>query len=174
MANLPLAFGEIVIGGVILMTGLSGKSIGQVINGQFSLSGFGATPGSSLADNSGSSGTGPSTVGSGSAAVDIHGTGQVTPQLLQQVGAPHGWSGQEIADWNQVISMESGGNPHAVNPSSGAAGIAQFINGFSEYFTYGGNPNTVQGQLTAMANYIKQRYGSPSAALAHEQQFHWY
>jgi hypothetical protein len=62
----------------------------------------------------------------------------------------------------------------ARNPSSGAYGLAQFINGPSEYFQYGGNPNTAVGQLTAMMNYIRQRYGDPNAAWAHEIAHNWY
>ena len=69
---------------------------------------------------------------------------------------------------------EAGWNMTAVNPSSGAYGLAQFINGPAEYFQYGGDPNTALGQLTAMLNYIGQRYGSPNAAWAHEQSSHWY
>jgi hypothetical protein len=93
---------------------------------------------------------------------------------LQQLAAQHGWSGPQIADWEQVINIESGGSLTATNRSSGAYGIAQFIQGPSEYAQYGGSANTVQGQLTAMANYIAQRYGTPAGALAHEHSAGWY
>jgi len=83
-------------------------------------------------------------------------------------------SGQQLTCWLNVIAAESSGNLTAQNPSSGAYGIAQFINGPSEYATYGGNATTVQGQITAMGNYISQRYGTPCAAWAHEQSSHWY
>jgi len=80
--------------------------------------------------------------------------------------------------WNclvNVINAESGGNLTAQNPSSSAYGIAQFINGPSEYATYGGNSTTVLGQMPAMINYIKQRYPSaPCEAWGHEQADHWY
>ena len=96
-----------------------------------------------------------------------------------------GWDSQEIKDWAGVIAAESGGNPAATNSSSTAAyGIGQFFApapnnqvlpraqqiaaNKEKYRTYGGNPNTVIGQLTAMANYIKDRYGTPAKALAHE------
>jgi hypothetical protein len=69
---------------------------------------------------------------------------------------------------------ESGWSTTARNPSSGAYGIAQFINGPSEYYQYGGNPNTAAGQILGFYNYIRQRYGSPSAAWAHEVNFGWY
>jgi hypothetical protein len=52
--------------------------------------------------------------------------------------------------------------------------MAQYINGPSEYYQYGGDPNTAAGQATAMLNYIAQRYGDPISAWAHEQNYGWY
>lgn len=100
--------------------------------------------------------------------------GDVTTNQLSSISAAKGWGASEISAWAQLIPLESNGTINDVNPSSGAAGIAQFINGFSEYFKYGGNPGTVVGQLTAMANYIEQRYGTPSAALAFHLAHGWY
>jgi len=84
-----------------------------------------------------------------------------------------GW-GNQWGDLNYLEMREAGYNLRAVNPSSGAAGIAQFINGFGEYYQYGGNPNTAVGQITGFFNYIRQRYGNPSNAAAHERAFNWY
>jgi hypothetical protein len=69
---------------------------------------------------------------------------------------------------------EAGFSTTAQNPSSGAYGMAQFINGPSEYALYGGNSTTAAGQAVGMVNYIKSRYGTPAAAWAHEQAFGWY
>lgn len=91
--------------------------------------------------------------------------------IVDQISRQKGWN---PADWLGVISLESGGSMTATNPSSGAYGIAQFIQGAGEYYQWGGNPNTLSGQLVAMANYIASRYGSPTAALAHEHALHWY
>jgi hypothetical protein len=85
----------------------------------------------------------------------------------------YGWAGQWGA-LNAVAMRESGWSLTARNPSSGAYGIAQFINGPSEYYQYGGNPGTVAGQVIAFFNYIRLRYGNPSAAWAHELNFGWY
>jgi hypothetical protein len=63
---------------------------------------------------------------------------------------------------------------NARNPSSGAYGLAQFIQGPSEYYKYGGNPNTAVGQLTAMMNYIAKTYENPNNAWAHEIAYNWY
>jgi hypothetical protein len=100
--------------------------------------------------------------------------GPVTPASLQSLAKARGWDQNEVNSWLRVIQMESGGSTTAQNPKSSAYGIAQFINGPSEYAQYGGDANTQAGQLTAMANYIKQRYGTPSAAVAFHLQHNWY
>jgi hypothetical protein len=84
------------------------------------------------------------------------------------------WPASMWPAFNYVEMREAGYNLHALNPSSGAYGVAQFINGPSEYFQYGGNPSTFQGQFTGMFNYIRQRYNNPVAAAAHESAFNWY
>jgi hypothetical protein len=85
-----------------------------------------------------------------------------------------GWTG---AQWQALVNVEmreAGFSLTAQNPSSGAYGMAQFINGPGEYAQYGGNATTYSGQAAAMVNYILQRYGTPAAAWAHEQQYGWY
>lgn len=94
--------------------------------------------------------------------------------LMQQMAAAKGWTGSQWAALNAVEMAEAGYSLTATNPGSGAYGLAQFINGPSEYAQYGGNANTAAGQITGMLNYIAQRYGTPAAAWQHEQQFHWY
>jgi hypothetical protein len=94
---------------------------------------------------------------------------------LKSAAAKHGWtSAAEWAALNNVEMREAGYSLTAKNPGSGAYGMAQFINGPSEYAQYGGNATTYAGQATAMANYIAQRYGDPIAAWAHEQAYGWY
>jgi hypothetical protein len=101
--------------------------------------------------------------------------GQISYATVAAIGQNKGWNKQQIDDWfYRLIPSESPGTLTAQNPTSNAYGIAQFINGPREYYTYGGNPNTVQGQLTAMANYISQRYGDPSTAWAFHKKNNWY
>jgi len=95
-------------------------------------------------------------------------------QLAMKMAALIGWTGNLWSALNNVAMAESGWSMTARNPGSGAYGIAQFINGPSEYAQYGGNATTMTGQLIAFFNYIKQRYGNPAAAWAHEQVDHWY
>lgn len=100
--------------------------------------------------------------------------GLISQAMLEAIGKKHHWSQAQINDWWNVIRAESNGTLTDTNSSSGAYGIAQFINGPSEYYQYGGNPHTVMGQLTAMANYISQRYGDPSRAWSFHLAHNWY
>jgi len=95
-------------------------------------------------------------------------------QAFQKVAAAKGWGAALLADWVNVEMREAGFSLTATNPTSGAYGMAQFIQGASEYAQYGGNSGTYIGQAVAMANYISQRYGTPAAAWAHEQSMNWY
>jgi colicin import membrane protein len=113
----------------------------------------------SLASGGSGSSSAPAATGTSGAPA----AGQAT---LTQVAKQHGWDSAEIAAWDQIIALEDASwSLTAKNPTSPAYGIAQFIQGPSEYATYGGDVGTVVGQLTAMANYIAQRYGTPTAAL---------
>jgi hypothetical protein len=107
-------------------------------------------------------------IGSGGAS------GGIIQAMMQTMAAAKGWTGAELSALFDVEQREAGFDMTATNPTSGAYGLAQFINGPSEYAQYGGNSTTAQGQITGMLNYISSRYGDPIAAWAHEQQFGWY
>lgn len=125
----------------------------------------------------------PGTGGARYATPTGGGVGALAPDLTKLAGQ-HGWNAADVTDWEAVINRESGGNQYATNSSTGAYGIAQMLGSggspsnmgpnYQKYYSYGGNPNTVWGQLVAMANYIKERYGSPAGALAHENSYGWY
>jgi phage-related protein len=100
--------------------------------------------------------------------------GGIIQAMFASMAAAKGWTGAELTALLEVESREAGFNMTAQNPSSGAYGLAQFINGPSEYAQYGGNSTTASGQITAMLNYISQRYGDPIGAELHEQNFGWY
>ncbi len=76
--------------------------------------------------------------------------------------------------FDEVISHESSWRVFAVNPSSGAYGLAQALPA-EKMFTAGPdwmfNPVT---QLRWAYRYMNERYGSPAAAWAFWQQHHWY
>ncbi|MFN8078032.1 MAG: hypothetical protein U0Q19_00560 [Kineosporiaceae bacterium] len=94
--------------------------------------------------------------------------------LAKLLLADFGWSASQYAPLEKLWMRESGWRWNAVNPSSGACGIAQALpcskmSSFgSDYRT---NPIT---QIRWGLDYIKDRYGSPSAAWAHSQATGWY
>ncbi|HEX5247808.1 MAG TPA: hypothetical protein VFW41_11835 [Gaiellaceae bacterium] len=99
-------------------------------------------------------------------------TGATAPQQYALTQLPkYGWdTPSESAALNALWTRESGWSPTAVNPKSGAKGIPQEL-GHTVPASYDTDPRV---QITWGLNYIKQRYGSPAAAWAHEQQFGWY
>jgi hypothetical protein len=79
-----------------------------------------------------------------------------------------GWGPDQMPPLVRLWNRESGWNSFAVNPSSGAAGIAQSL---------GHGPVRLGddvGQINWGLNYIKGRYGSPAAAWGHEVADNWY
>ncbi len=95
-------------------------------------------------------------------------------QIAMEMLPGYGWSSTEFSCLNSLWEQESGWNPYAANPSSGAYGIPQALPG-SKMATAGpdwqGNPAT---QITWGLGYIQSTYGSPCGALAHESAVGWY
>ncbi|MER7705364.1 transglycosylase SLT domain-containing protein [Kitasatospora sp. NPDC097605] len=113
----------------------------------------------------------------GAAAVTALGAGLVpatasaaTPQTIAAQIVP----ANQLASFSQIIAHESSWNVTAVNPSSGAYGLAQALPG-SKMATHGAdwktNPTT---QIRWALDYMNDRYGSPNNAWAFWQTHHWY
>jgi hypothetical protein len=83
--------------------------------------------------------------------------------------------GENFSAWNYVAMRESGWNQFALNPSSGAYGIAQALPPtkypFAGQAAGGSNP---AAQISWMEGYMQSRYGGAVGAAAHEQAFNWY
>jgi TP901 family phage tail tape measure protein len=85
-----------------------------------------------------------------------------------------GWGPSEWGPLQALWERESGWNYLAKNSSSGAYGIPQSLpaskmaSAGSDYLT------NFRTQINWGLGYIHGRYGSPSAAWAHEGQFNWY
>lgn len=96
-------------------------------------------------------------------------------KIARLLTGPLGWSsGSEWDDLVKLWQRESGWSVTAKNPASGAYGIPQALPG-SKMASAGKNWQTsAQVQIAWGLAYIKGRYGSPSAAWEHEQQFGWY
>jgi hypothetical protein len=86
----------------------------------------------------------------------------------------YGWDSGQFGCLQSLWDRESGWNPFASNPNSGAYGIPQALPG-SKMASAGAdwqtNPLT---QIRWGLGYIQQVYGSPCAAWNHEQAAGWY
>ncbi len=131
----------------------------------------------------GSAGPSEGASGGGSAPAGDTGASSATAAKNQAIGkllaAPYGWAtGQQWADLVSLWNRESGWNNHAENSTSGAYGIAQALgHGPTNQYPAGpANPpiSSAAAQIAWGLSYIKQRYGSPSAAWAHETSAGWY
>jgi trimeric autotransporter adhesin len=173
--NQAVSFGLLGAGGILLTKALTGSSFAEVVKGH---PGAVADTGSTL--TVAGAGTAITSAASTAAAATVPGTGaaaigQVKWSTLRALAAQYGWSASEITDWISVIGAESGGDPSSLNKSSGAYGIGQFLGKTkTEYAPYGATSADPVAQLTAMAKYIHDRYGTPANAWAHEQSAHWY
>lgn len=80
-----------------------------------------------------------------------------------------GWDAGEWPSLQALWTQESGWNDESVNPSSGAYGIPQSL-GHGHPYDLGDAP----AQIAWGLHYIRERYGSPSAAEDHEKAYNWY
>jgi hypothetical protein len=95
-------------------------------------------------------------------------------QVAQQMLGRFGWSANQFRCLYPLWEHESGWNPSAENPGSGAYGIPQSLPG-SQMASAGADWQTnVATQIKWGLTYIQGRYGSPCGAWAHEQSSNWY
>ncbi len=94
--------------------------------------------------------------------------------IAQQKVLARGWGSGEYQCLETLWQRESGWNPYAANPSSGAYGIPQALPG-SKMASAGSdwqtNPAT---QIEWGLGYIAGRYGTPCGALGHSNSVGWY
>ena len=92
----------------------------------------------------------------------------------RSMAASRGWTGNQWLALKELWTRESNWRHTALNPSSGAYGIPQALPA-SKMASAGGdwriNPAT---QIAWGLGYIKQRYGTPAAALAWHNSHNWY
>ena len=110
--------------------------------------------------------TGGSTSGSGS-------SGSVQ-DAVKAAFSDRGWDkGAQWSATDYIVDHESGWNPTARNPSSGAFGLFQFLGATKDQYLPDENPDPgVQGQ--AGKRYIGDRYGTPTAAEEFWKAHNWY
>lgn len=86
-----------------------------------------------------------------------------------------GFDPSQWGDLDWIMNRESGWNPGARNPSSGAYGLFQFLGHQGDkYGQLGGYSSDAYEQGRAGMAYIKDRYGDPAAARQFWQVHGWY
>ena len=91
----------------------------------------------------------------------------------------HGWQTSQADALVELLNRESSWSATADNPRSTAFGLFQFLRSTAEIYGQNhpdldGIAPTVEDQVTAGFRYIVERYGTPSAALAHHDRRNWY
>jgi hypothetical protein len=166
-------------GGLFLWSGLKGAKIStaarSLLQGQ-QPAGTNANP-ISGAGFAGQFASGSPAAGGGAPAAPASITGNVATGKF--MATAYGWGSG--AQWNALYALwqkESGWSNTAQNASSGAYGIAQALgHGPTNQYPAGpANPPTssASAQIAWGLSYIKQTYGSPVNAWAHEQANNWY
>jgi TP901 family phage tail tape measure protein len=110
----------------------------------------------------------------GSSGLGSVATGPVVKMAKEMVG--NVWGMGEWSPFNSLEMSEAGWNPRAVNPESGAAGLAQALPP-SKYpkgaWPYQG-PESAKKQLEWMVGYVKDRYQTPANAWSEHLAKGWY
>lgn len=101
-------------------------------------------------------------------------TGNAVKDTVRGIFANYGWgTGQAWDDTDWIVDHESSWNPTAVNPSSGAFGLFQFLGSTADQYLPDRNSDPgVQGE--AGRRYINDRYGTPMDARAFWESHNWY
>lgn len=145
-----------------------------------------------LGDDSGSSDSSSMTEGdpldsivSGDLSAYLNNGTSMGTQSLPSGGSPKdvvrrlmlemGWPDSEWPALEKLVEKESSWRSDAVNPSSGAFGLFQFLGHENDqYGKLGGYSKNVSDQARAGLQYIADRYGTPSAALDFHNSNNWY
>lgn len=161
----------VLVGSVLAYSGLKGKGVGTTVKAFLAGQAPGGQPDSGLAIMDSGTVTAPpgNVVG-----LPSGGSAATNKALGRMLAAPYGWStGPEWAALETLWDHESNWSNTAENPS-GAYGIPQALPA-SKLPAAGQKPiSSAAAQISWGLTYIKQRYGTPSAAWAFWQKGSWY
>jgi len=95
-------------------------------------------------------------------------------QIAQSMLGQYGWAPSQFSCLDSLWMAESGWNPYAENPTTGAYGIPQALPG-SKMASAGSDWQTDPvTQIRWGLSYIQASYGSPCGAWSHEEAYGWY
>ena len=93
------------------------------------------------------------------------------PKLYAHIKVPNK---SQFACLDKLWTQESHWNPKALNKSSGAYGIAQFMPSTWAHYHAPYRPKSALLQITFGLRYITVRYTTPCEAVKHERKHGWY
>jgi hypothetical protein len=171
-------------GGTLLVySGLTGKNWSKTLGSLITTGKAQTTSDYQLTSvtNTGGSNYGYGSYGYGQSPGNVSGNAKLAEQMA---AALYGWTGNQWTALYNLWTRESGFSNTAENSSSGAYGIAQAL-GHGPTNQYPGgtyaaaNPppygsSSASAQIAWGLMYIKETYGSPEAAWAHEESEGWY
>jgi hypothetical protein len=178
MAVDGMALGLTIAGGILLWSGVQNVTIQQVLEqlakGNIPAKGpaenFVSSPDPTAATTAP---TAPGDTGADSASAAAN---QAIARVLT---APYGWS--TGTEWDDLVSLwnqESGWSNTIQNSSSGAYGIPQALPYTkmpkAAWPPSDGGSASATSQIAWGLSYIKDEYGNPSGAWAHEESAGWY
>lgn len=168
MAISGAAVAYIAVGGLIAYSGIKGATLSDtaqaVLKGNLTVTDTESLGAPATAGTTGSAGN------TGADSPSAASNQALAKQLATSMGYSSWTTGQAWDDWVSLWNQESGWSITALNDTSGAAGIAQNINGYGAGYEEG----NATSQITWGISYIAGRYGSPVMAWAHEQEDDWY
>lgn len=184
---MPLKGGYLALAGggaLLLWSGLKGKSVSSALRDVLS----GKNPSKAQSANPITSNLALEQAGLGPGAPPLSAPSSATAAKNQAIGkilaAGYGW--YPGPQWNALVALwnrESGWDNTVENGGSGAFGIAQALGHGTatsagtygnEYPSRAANDGSAAAQISWGLAYIKQTYGTPEAAWAHEQSAGWY
>ncbi len=160
-------------GTVLLYAGLKGKGIGTTVRTLLGGENPESTTQETAITGGATGGTDTDTIGIGGGSVG--GTPAKNKAIARMLAAPYGWSaGAQWDALDKLWTRESGWSNTIANPGSGAYGIPQALPP-TKLPAAGRKPvSSASVQIAWGLNYIKQRYGNPVNAWAHELSAGWY
>lgn len=95
-------------------------------------------------------------------------------QIAASMLGSFGWSSSQFSCLDSLWGHESGWNPYAMNPTTGAYGIPQAVPGSKMSAAGADWQSNAATQIRWGLGYIQADYGSPCGAWSHEEATGWY